>query len=85
MSDFASEIEISGGKGSLTDKEIMRLRKRSKKDIEETRKNDCRHCIYLAGTKDIRSGTYCNYLGITGHIRPCFAGECRGKGVFRAI
>ena len=68
----------------LDDKGIKRILARTPADIQQTRKKDCRYCMYMAGTKltgDL-SNSYCNYIGITEHSRPCFPGECRSAGVF---
>ena len=74
----------------LTEDELTYIRNRSESDIKKTRESFCSKCIYLGGssidtvTRGSRStiNTYCNYIGMTGHRRPCLAGKCKETGVF---
>jgi hypothetical protein len=63
----------------MTDEEIEYIRNRTNDDIRQTVLHDCRYCGYSDGIKE---GRLCNYIGVTGKIRPCLPGECRQKGVF---
>lgn len=60
---------------------------RTEKEILEHLDKECRYCIYHGGNqtgneKVSARNLYCNYLEITGHMRPCLGSECREMGVF---
>ena len=44
---------------------------------------DCRYCKYSSKTQSANSAITCDYIGITGHQRPCLPGKCRAAGVFQ--
>lgn len=68
----------------LTKDELDRVRKIDSASCIKTAKKDCIYCEHACGTNGGRgvSNITCNYIMDTGHIRPCFPGECREKGAF---
>lgn len=67
----------------LTDKEIEYMRSLTDKKINEIKRRHCIGCAYFTHPKT-SSNLYrhCNYLLITGKIRPCLPGKCKQKGVW---
>ena len=58
-------------------------REKTDKDILKIKMMDCRYCKYSSKMQSASSAITCNYIGITGHQRPCLPGNCRAAGVFR--
>lgn len=65
----------------MTDEEIKYIRNRTSKEIRQTILQDCQYCKYSEG--GYRDEKICNYIGITGKIRPCLPGKCRQAGVWK--
>lgn len=57
-------------------------REKTNKEILKIKMMDCRYCKYSSKTESANSAMTCNYIGITGHKRPCLPGNCRAAGVF---
>lgn len=71
----------------MTDEERKVILERTNADVVKIIKRDCIRCKYYApsfsGSFDSkRRYGVCDYIGYTGHIRPCMPGECREKGIF---
>lgn len=79
-----SPIGYQLGGTYLTKEELEKVRKIDTESCIRTAKADCIYCAHSCGTNGGRgiSNITCNYIIDTGHIRPCFPGECRQKGVF---
>jgi len=69
----------------LTKEELERVRSINTESCVKTAKKDCIYCEHACGTNGGRgvSNITCNYIIDTGHMRPCFPGECREKGAFK--
>lgn len=65
----------------MTGEEIKYIRNRTNKEIRQTILQDCQYCKYSEGC--CRNDKLCNYIGITGKIRPCLPGKCRQSGVWK--
>lgn len=50
------------------------------------KENVCSNCVYFpnGAQKSLYASVGCEYLIITGHMRPCEAGMCKEAGVFKA-
>ena len=68
----------------LTDKEIEYMRNLDDKKIMAIKRRHCIGCAYFTGpkTKVSLNDMHCDYLLITGKIRPCLPGKCKQKGVW---
>ena len=58
-------------------------REKTEKEILKIKMTDCRYCRYSSKGESQNNGITCNYIGITGHRRPCLPGNCRAAGVFQ--
>ena len=56
---------------------ILRMRQETETEAFERRKKVCARCVYHS--------TSCDYLLMTGRIRPCAAADCVKAGVFRPV
>lgn len=65
----------------MTEQELEIIRNRTEKECVQIRVKDCMKCDYGSNAKD-PANVLCDYVLITGHARPCLAGECRETGVF---
>jgi hypothetical protein len=66
----------------MTEKEIEYIRSRTNRKIRQTIIHNCRSCRYSEGY--CRNDNLCNYIGITGKMRPCMPDDCRKAGVWEA-
>lgn len=56
---------------------VLRMRQETEAEASKRRKKVCARCIY--------HNTICDYLQITGRLRPCAAADCVKAGVFRPV
>lgn len=68
----------------LTEKEIEYMRSLNNKKIAAIKRRHCINCAYFTGPKTSSNlyDRHCDYLLITGKIRPCLPGKCKQKGVW---
>lgn len=57
-------------------------REKTDKELLKIKTADCKYCKYASKMESQNSAITCNYIGITGHKRPCLPGNCRAAGVF---
>jgi len=72
--EIPKKPESARSYAKLTDEERNKIKVR-----------DCFECQYSSTrgkTEKMASGTTCDYILCTGHMRPCSVGECRETGVF---
>lgn len=83
----SSSISYSLGDSSLTEEEYRYIKKRTAEDCYRTAKKDCLYCKYSNALNSSKSPTNitCNYICMTGHMRPCLPGKCREAGVFKKV
>ena len=67
----------------LTEKETEYMRNLDSKKIAAIKRRNCIGCVYFTGPKTSSNlyDRHCDYLLITGKIRPCLPGKCKQKGV----
>lgn len=58
-------------------------KEKTENEIRKIMLNDCRYCLYASKGDSQNVKTTCNYIGITGHRRPCLPGNCRAAGIFQ--
>ena len=46
------------------------------------KKRQCKYCKYFGGTKDYAKNSMCDYILMTGKIRPCDPADCVSAGIF---
>lgn len=83
--EFENKKEIPDSISSLTEEELVYIRNRTSEDCRKTIKKDCTYCKYSSAmyAGSMAGGNItCDYIGWTGHIRPCLPGMCREAGVF---
>ena len=68
----------------LTEKETEYMRSLDGKKIAAIKRRNCIGCAYFTGSKTSSNlyDRHCDYLLITGKIRPCLPGKCKQKGVW---
>ena len=58
-------------------------REKTEKDLSKIKMEDCRYCKYSSKGESQTCSITCNYIGATGHRRPCLPGTCRAAGIFQ--
>jgi hypothetical protein len=68
----------------LTEKENEYMKSLDDRKIASIKQRHCTGCAYFAGQKTSSNihDRHCDYLLITGKIRPCLPGKCKQKGVW---
>ena len=68
----------------LTEKENEYMRSLDDKKIAAIKRRHCIGCAYFQGPKASSNlyDRHCDYLLITGKVRPCLPGKCKQKGVW---
>ena len=77
-------VRIRDWSKGLTEKETEYMRSLDGKKIAAIKRRHCIGCAYFTGPKtssNLYDG-HCDYLLITGKIRPCLPGKCKQKGVW---
>ena len=77
-------VRIRDWSKGLTEKETEYMRNLDSKKIAAIKRRHCIGCAYFTGPKTSSNlyDRHCDYLLITGKIRPCLPGKCKQKGVW---